>query len=377
MGPRPTTPDPRPGEFSPGEAWTPYVAWMKHAPPMAFNLMGSNLLHCRAEDLPGARERLELDGFHEEGYEPLVEAIAARAGLTAERVALATGASGANFLVGGALLRPGDEVAVERPVYDPLLGIPRFLGARIRRFDRTFEEGFQVDPERVAEAMSARTRLIIITNLHNPTGALTSIDRLEAVGRLAEEVGAKVLVDEVYLESVPGTPQPPAATLSATFISTSSLTKAYGLSGLRAGWILGSPEVAEKCRRIRDLVDGVGAFPSELLALIAFENLTALRERARGILDPNFQLLKGFVGGRPELEWVEPKGGSVGFPRIAGLEDSDPFVTKLREQFDTGVVPGHFFEAPAHFRVALGGRRETLEGGLQRLGEALDEEFTR
>jgi aspartate/methionine/tyrosine aminotransferase len=265
---------------------------------------------------------------------------------------------------------------VERPVYDPLLGIPRFLGARIKRFDRTFEDGFQVDPDRVAKALSRDTRLIILTNLHNPTGALTSTHRLEAVGKLAEEVGARVLVDEVYLESVPGDPPAPAATLSPTFVSTSSLTKAYGLSGLRAGWILASPEVAEECRRVRDLVDGVGAFPSELLALIAFENLTALRERARGILDPNFHLLKGFVGGRPELEWVEPRGGSVGFPRIIGSEDCEAFVTLVRENYGTGVVPGHFFEAPSHFRVALGGRKETLEGGLQRLGEALDRELT-
>jgi aspartate/methionine/tyrosine aminotransferase len=344
---------------------------------MEFNLMGSNLLHCAVEDLPGARDRLELDGFHEEGYEPLLDAIASRAGLPTSRVALATGASGANFLVGGALLRPGDEVLVERPVYDPLLGIPRFLGARIKRFDRVFEDGFQVDPDRVARALSPDTRLIILTNLHNPTGALTSTDRLEAIGKVAAEVGARVLVDEVYLESVPGDPPPPAATLSSTFISTSSLTKAYGLSGLRAGWILGSPEVVEACRRVRDLVDGVGAFPSELLALMAFENLPGLRERARAILDPNFQLLKGFIGGRPELEWVEPQGGSVGFPRITGLEDSGPFVARLRETYGTGVVPGHFFEAPPHFRVALGGKKEVLEGGLRRLGDALDRELER
>jgi aspartate/methionine/tyrosine aminotransferase len=123
-------------------------------------------------------------------------------------------------------------------------------------------------------------------------------------------------------------------------------------------------------------VDGVGAFPSELLALIAFENLPALRKRARGILDPNFQLLKGFVEERPQLEWVEPKGGSVGFPRISGVQDSGSFVTKVRQDYGTGVVPGHFFEAPAHFRVALGGPREVLEGGLRRLGEALEKELT-
>jgi aspartate/methionine/tyrosine aminotransferase len=357
------------------DAWTPYVAWMKQAPQMTYNLMGSNLLHCQVDDLPGARERLELDAFHEDGYEPLREALAARFGLTTPQVSLSTGASGANFLVGGALLSAGDQVVVERPVYDPLLGIPNFLNARILRFDRRFEDGFQVDPDRLAAVVTNDTRLIILTNLHNPTGASTSVDRLEAVGEIAEKVGATVVVDEVYLDSVPGEVQLPAACISPCFVSTCSLTKAYGLSGLRAGWVLASPENSEKVRRFRDLVDGVGVFPSELLALVALENLPALRRRARGILDPNFQLLDEFMDSRPELEWVRPAGGSVGFPKIRGVDDVTGFVEVLRERYDTGVVPGHFFEAPAHFRIALGGRRDVLEGGLERLGTALDKEF--
>lgn len=359
------------------EAWTPYVAWMKEEREIPFNLMGSNLLHCRVDDLPGARERMELDAFHEEGYPPLLDAIARRHGLSSDHVATATGTSGANFLACGALLRPGDEVVVERPVYDPLLGIPRFLGCRLRRFDRTFEDGFRVDPERVAAAVTPSTRLIVITNLHNPTGALTSVEDLRAVGEVADRVGAHVLVDEVYLESVPGEVPSPAATLSPAFLSTSSLTKAYGLSGLRAGWVLAAPEVTERIRRVRDVVDGVGVFLSELMGLIAFENLPALRARARSILDPNFELLAEFVDSRPELEWVRPRGGSVGFPRIRGAEDASPFVEVLRECYGTGVVPGRFFEAPGHFRIAMGGRREVLEVGLQRLAEALDKELSK
>jgi len=356
-------------------AWTPYVAWMKRAPQVAFNLMGSNLLHCQVGDLPGAREELALDAFHEEGYPPLLEAIAARYGMEMDRVSVATGASGANFLACGAILRPGDEVLVERPAYDPLLGIPRFLGAQVRRFERVFEDGFRVDPERVAAALTPRTRLIFLTNPHNPTGALTSPDVLGEIGRLAEVVGAKVLVDEVYLESIHGQELKPAAALSPTFVSTSSLTKAYGLSGLRAGWALSDSGLAEKIRRVRDVVDGVGSFPSELLAHLAFRNLPNLRARARSILEPNLGRLRDFMAAQPRLEWVPPAGGSVGFPRIKGRDDASEFVKTLRTRYDTGVVPGYFFEAPAHFRVALGGRAEILEEGLLRLGEALEKEL--
>jgi len=354
------------------EPWAPYLAWMKRPPEMAFNLMGSNLLHCQVEDLPGAREELALDAFHEEGYEPLLEDIAGRYGVAPDQVSVATGASGANFLACGAILQAGDEVLVERPGYDPLLGVPRFLGARINRFDRVFEEEFRVDPDRIRAALTPATRLIIISNPHNPTGAFTPPETLRAVGELADSVGAKVLVDEVYLDSIHGTEVVPAATLSPTFVSTSSLTKAYGLSGLRAGWALSSPEMAEKARRVRDIVDGVGSFPSELLAHLAFRNLPALRERARGILEPNMALLRAFMEARSELEWVPPAGGSVGFPRIKGMTDLSDFVVRLREDYDTGVVPGHFFEAPAHFRIALGGRGEILKEGLSRLHQALD-----
>ena len=94
------------------DSWTPYVSWMKRAPQITYNLMGSNLLHCQVEDLPGARERLELDGFHEDGYPPFLEAIAERYGVSVDQVSSATGTSGANFLVGAGLLRPGDEVLV-------------------------------------------------------------------------------------------------------------------------------------------------------------------------------------------------------------------------------------------------------------------------
>jgi len=359
------------------DTWSPYVAWMKRASEVEYNLMGSNLLHCRVDDIPGAREAFELEDPHDEGYGPLVEAIGQRFGVSPETVSLATGASGANFLACSALVRQGDEVVVETPVYDPLLGIPRFLGARIRRFERVFEDGFQIDPDRVAAAVTPATRLIIVTNLHNPTGALTEADRMKALGEVADRVGAKVLVDEVYLDSVPGEPRPPAATLSPTFLSTCSLTKAYGLSGIRAGWAVAAPEITEAVKNVRDIVDCVGAFPAELLAYLAFRNLPSLRERARAILDPNFELLDGFMDGRPELSWVRPGGGSVGFPRIEGVDDVSSFVATLRESYGTGVVPGRFFEAPAHFRIAMGGRRDVLEEGLRRLGEALDKELMR
>jgi hypothetical protein len=350
----------------------PYMRWSKTRPEPRFDLAGSNLLACTLDDLPGARDALELNGLNPDGYPPLVAAIAAHYGVAEARVATAAGASGANFLAMAALVRPGDDVLVERPAYDPLLGALRLLGARIHRFDRRFEDGYDVDPERVRAALAPATRLVVLSSPHNPSGALLSEAAFDGLARLAEEHWFHVLVDEVYLDGVYRDRPEPAATRSDRFLSTASLTKAYGLSGLRAGWIVAASTVAEAARRVRDVVDGVGAFPSDRLALLAFQNLDRLEARARAILEPNLAILDAFVTSRPELQWIRPAGGNVAFPRFLGTADTTAFAERLLAEQGTAVVPGAFFEAPSHFRIAFSGARETLEPGLDAIGRALD-----
>lgn len=359
-------------DHSPSESWAPYMTWAKHHPPSAHDLCGSNLLHLTLDELKGARERLEISGANDEGYPPLVEAIAMRYGVSAERVATATGATGAAFLALGALLRPGDAVLAEWPGYDPLIGAARLLGAQVRLMDRRWEDGWKVDVDRLAQDLLPSTRVIILTNLHNPTGVYTDPWTLMAVGELAEAVGAKVLVDEVYLETVTRVDTTPAATKSEVFVSVSSLTKAFGLAGLRVGWVLSDPATIRRIRRVRDVVDAVGSVPSERLGVVAFEHIDELVARARSILQPHALMLRRFVETRDELDWVAPAGGSIGFPRLLGTDDAGPFVDFARERFGVGVVPGRHFGAPAHFRVAVSGPRRTVEEGIEALGRALD-----
>ena len=355
------------------DSWAPYMTWAKHHPPARYDLRGSNLLHCTLDELPGGREALELYAHNDEGYPPLVEAIARRYGVATERVATATGAAGANFLTLGALIRPGDTVLAEWPGYDPMAGAARFLGAHVSTFERSWEDGFRVNPDRVAHELTPDTRVILLTNLHNPTGVHTDAWTLEAVAEMAAGIGAKVLVDEVYLEAVCGLDAVPAATRDDALVSVNSLTKSFGLAGLRVGWLLADPRVVERARRVRDVVDGSGAVPSERLGVAAFEHIDTLLARARSILEPNWKLVKRFVDERPELAWVAPAVGScVAFPRLGGVEDAEPFVEMARTEHGVGVVPGRFFGAPAHFRIAMSGRRDVLEAGLEALGAALD-----
>lgn len=349
----------------------PYMVWAKQHARARWDLTGSNLLACTVDDLPGAREAVELAGDNDNGYRPLVEAIASRYGVRAEQVATANGTSGANFLVFAALVGPGDEVLVERPGYDPLLAAPQVLGAGVVRFDRRHEDGYRLDPAAVKSALTPRTRLIVITSAHNPTGVVASGQELDEIGGIAERAGVRVLVDEVYLDSAFDAAVRPSASRSPVFISTGSLTKSYGLSGLRCGWVLAAADVAERVRRARDVVDGTGPFPAERIATLAFGELDRLLLRARAILEPNRALVRGLLRSRPELDAADPTAGTVAFPRLRGIDDAEPFVRRLFDRYDTGVVPGRFFDAPANFRIAFGGRTETVASGLARIAEAL------
>lgn len=353
--------------------WAPYMAWAKHHPPCRYDLCGSNLLHCTLDDLPGARQSLELFARNDEGYPPLVEAIAHRFGVGTERVATATGAAGACFLALAALVRPGDRVLVEWPGYDPHAGAARLLGADVQTYARPWRDGFRVDPDALAQELNTGTKAVVMTNLHNPSGVYTDPWTLMEVADIAAAVGTKIIVDEVYLEAIQGEDTTPAAGRHEAFVSVNSLTKSFGLAGLRVGWVLADPDTVARIRRVRDVVDGVGSVPSERMGVLAFEHIDRLIARARRILEPQALMMRRFVESRPELDWVAPAEGSpIAFPRLLGVEDAEPFVDMAREQFGVGVVPGRFFGAPQNFRISVSGARRTVEDGLEALGKALD-----
>lgn len=352
-------------------ARAPYMEWAKTRPAPSVDLAGSNLAACTLADLPGAREAIDLGGDSPDGYPPLLAAIAAAYGVTPDRVATAGGCSGANFLACAALLDAGDDVLVESPAYDPLPAAARMLGANVRFFERRFEEGYALDVERVEAAMTPRTRLVILSSPHNPSGALASRNALETLGRIAASRGVHILVDEVYRDCVLTKRPAPAATLSPAFISSNSLTKAYGLSSLRSGWTLASPEVTRRIRRARDIVDVSGPMPADRLAVLAFANLKALSLRARRLIEANARLVGTFLESHSDLECV-PSSATIAFPRFRDRRDTGPFAERLMSQHRVAIVPGAFFDAPAHFRISFGLPTEKLERGLDALSRCLD-----
>src|SRR5207253_4165874 len=187
------------------------------------------------------------------GYAPLQQAIAKHHSVDPECVVESAGTSMANHLAMAAIIEPGDEVLIEHPAYEPILDVAHYLQADVERFRRAEENGWAIDLAEVRRCVTPKTRLIVITNLHNPTSVLTPESVLPEIGDMARSSGALVLVDEVYLDAVYENTPRTSFHLGPEFVVTSSLTKVYGVSGLRCGWSLAQRDLAWKMRCLNDL----------------------------------------------------------------------------------------------------------------------------
>ena len=350
-----------------------YQTWSKTRPRPRFDLATSGVMDYPLRELPVTLEDIELSGPSLDGYLPLQEALAAKCGAAAECVVAATGTSMANHLAMAALLEPGDEVLAEEPVYEPITAVARYLGAEVRTFARKFEDDYRVDPAEVERSLSPRTRLVALSNLHNPSSAYADREALRRVGEAAQRVGARVLVDEVYLDAMFERAPETSFRLGGQFVVTSSLTKVYGLSGLRCGWVLCDPELARRLWRLNDLFGVVPAHPAERLSVAALAHLGAIAARSQALLDANRPVIHSFLRSRADLECAERDYGTTYFPRLARAVDADALCALLEEKYETAVVPGRFFQSPRHIRVGIGGATDALRAGLERLGAALDE----
>jgi aspartate/methionine/tyrosine aminotransferase len=339
--------------------------WAKTRTPVRYNLGSSEAPHFRMDRWEIDVADLELDGMSTYRYPPLREAIAAKEGVTPDRVVMADGTSMANMLAMAALIAPGDKVAIEHPAYEPMAAVARHLGADVGRFARQ-GPAFDIDPDKIP----AGCKLIVLTNLHNPTGNLADAATLGAIHALAGRDGGHVLIDEVYLDAaLPA--QSTAALLGERFVCTSSLTKCYGLSGLRCGWILAAPELAEKMWRLNELFAVAQAHQAERLSCIALARLGEISAENAPLLARNRAIANAFFAGRSDIEMAPMAGGITAFPRLL-RGDVDALDAKLRTDHDAAIVPGRFFGLADHFRIGVGSQTPIVEAGLARLGAALD-----
>jgi aspartate/methionine/tyrosine aminotransferase len=354
-------------------AGSPYLHWFKQQSAVGFNLAASGVANYPLSELGVKIEDLEINGPNNSyGYQPLLEAIAQRYRVPQQCVVTAMGTSLANYLALAVATEPGDEIVVEQPTYDPLLAVAQYLGLEIKRFRRPPEQDFRVDLDDLQRNLSRKTRLIVMCNLHNPSCALAPDSTLHEIAALARDAGAHVMVDEVYREMLyEAEPQTAFHVDPERFIITNSLTKAYGVSGLRCGWVLAPRELAARMWRIHDLHSVTYAYLSELLSVVAFEKLPHIASRMKTMLDENRRLLREFLEQRADLDYFWPEHGTVVFPRLKS-GNVDALCDFLRDEFETAVVPGRFFECPDRFRIGVGVATESVRAALPQLGRGLD-----
>lgn len=312
-----------------------YMEWVKTNTNVPFNFANSGV---KAYPLSGLRidfDSFALSGPGVYGYAPLVKAIAEKCGVDADCVATAQGTSMANYLAMAAVLEPGDQVLIEHPAYPLLSETAQYLGATVQFFDRPASARFAIDLGLLEQRITPKTRLIVLTNLHNPSCAFTGEATLKQVGEFARSVRARVLVDEVYMdllfENAPGT----SFKLGSEFMVTNSLTKVYGLSGLRCGWILAEPELIRKIYRLNDLLYVNAPYVIDQLSCIALTQLDRIAQWSRELLERNRALATEFIAATPELNWDQPRIGTVLFPRVEFCVEE--FCHILRERYETVV----------------------------------------
>lgn len=299
-----------------------YMEWAKRHSHARFTLATSGVTGVTMDEFPLDAKEVQVTSPGGYGYAPLQERLARHNRVPVECVVAATGTSMANHLAMAAVLDPGDEVVIEEPVYGPMLDVAEYLGARVKRVPRRVENNFALEPGVYEKTVTRDTRLIVLSNLHNPSGALAPSATMRAIGEIAHRVGAHVLVDEVYLEVLfdGGAPfcfpigQAIASTEKNPFIVTSSLTKVYGLSGLRCGWILAAPDLAQRIWLLNDLYGAVAAHPAERMSVMALDHLQKFRERARALLTRNRALVDAFLDSRNDLECFLAAGGDGCIP---------------------------------------------------------------
>ena len=322
--------------------------------------------------------RKETAASWDEAEAALVRAIAGRYGVDPIHVALTPGAGQAIVHALIAMLRPGDHVVVERPTYEPLHRVPEMLGASVARIDRRIEDGWQLVPERLAKVLTPRTRAVVLTNLHSPSGVACSPRTLQEIAALAARVGATVLVDEVLLDHAfdlePTAPCRPACLVADNAICFSSTSKGLGLPDLRVGWLVSrDPDAARGLRIAADYLHTRLPAATARLAAHALQNPADFVQRANRLVGAGRRVVERWVQGESRIDWVPPHAGPHTLVRLpVGVSDI-AFAAHLRARYETQVIPGSVLEAPQCVRLGFAATTPVLEQGLANFSAALDD----
>jgi capreomycidine synthase len=321
-------------------------------------------------------DRLVFRDSQSLGAPGLRQAIADRWGDGNLDCAMAThGSSEAQFLILNALLRPGDEVVVLEPAYQPLYSIAESVGCELKPWRLRFENGFRPDIEEAKRLISPRTAMVILNFPHNPTGASLTLEEQAELVEAVKQVGAYLVWDAAFAELVyDGKPLPDPYRRYDRCISLGTLSKTYGLPGLRVGWALASPDILARCIELRDYITLHLSPLVELIAQRAIEQSDRLLNLRLPQILANLAILTEWCERHKEfVDYVRPQGGVSAFLRLPEITDVDGFCHRLVAEHKTLLVPGSCFNSPAFVRIGFGGSTAEFEQGLSRFSVLLNQ----
>jgi aspartate/methionine/tyrosine aminotransferase len=334
-----------------------------------------DLLALADDDSRARWERLAL-GYTESAGLPALraEVTALYERVDADDVLMFAGAEEAIFLAMHALLAAGDHVVVTWPAYQSLHEVARSLGAEVTLLPLDAARNWSLDPDDVRRAIRSKTRVVVVNYPHSPTGAQLGRAEFSEIVRACEAAGVTLFSDEVYrfLEFEPGDRLPAAVDASPVGLSLGVMSKAFGLAGLRIGWVATrDAALRRRLAALKDYTTICNSAPSEVLALMALRAREQVLARSRRIISANVPILDAFFERhRLDLEWVRPRAGSVGFPRLL-RHDADRLAAELAEREGVLILPGSQFGFPGdHFRIGFG--RTDMPVALERLSGFLD-----
>lgn len=295
-----------------------------------------------------------------------------------DSVIVTAGAASALFFAASSLLEPGDHMIVARPNYGTNIETPRAIGADISYLDQKFEDGFRIDIQKLDSMIREDTKYISLTNPHNPTGTMMTFSEMKEVISIAEKHNKWLLIDETYRDMFKGEVLPVAASLSEKVISVSSLSKTYGIPGVRIGWaICRDKKMMDMLLCAKEQVCIGGSVIDEYIGYIALSQKEKWIKQNDATIASRFAAVKEWIADEDLLEWVEPDAACTCFPRIkSGVKiDIDKFYHILNEKYGTYVGPGHWFEQDRRYmRIGYGWPLDDeLREGLSSISASLRE----
>jgi aspartate/methionine/tyrosine aminotransferase len=296
---------------------------------------------------------------------------------TPYNILVTTGAIEANFLLFNTLLQPGDHVVAPYPAYQQLYSVPRALGCEVSLWQARPENGFRFNLDELEDLVKPNTRLIVMNSPHNPTGTMLSPDETGRLVEIARSVGAKVLSDEAYRWlTIPGgeTPAPPAYNLGPGCISVGTLSKPFGLPGLRLGWMAASAEIITECWWLRDYVSLSPGKLNDALAILAIKHRDQIIQRNQAIIAANLATANEWVAAHDGLvSWKPPRAGLLALLHYRLDIPSLDLANLLAEEYSVMLAPGSAFGLEQYLRIGIGQDPALFEAGLERVSGCLSD----